>query len=64
MLLKTPNYTIEISRGCVLNPATFEFFNDAFTDKNSIKGTALAKSLSTIIKISISKLEEYLKEAR
>jgi hypothetical protein len=64
MLLKTPNYKIEISRGCVLNPATSELFDHVLADEKNTQGTAVAKSLSTVIKISISKLEDYFREVR
>lgn len=62
MLVTTPNYKIEISRGCVLNPATSDLFINGHHDDGNLKGTAIAKTLSTIIKISVSKLQEYFKE--
>lgn len=56
MLVYTPNYKIEISRGCVLNPATSDLFANGHHDNVNLKGTAFAKSLSTVIKISVGKL--------
>lgn len=64
MLIATPNYKIEISRGCVLNPATSDLFSNEDYDAVNLKGTACAKSLSTVIKISVSKLQDYFKEVK
>lgn len=57
MLVTTGNYKIEVSRGCVLNPVIHEAFRGEGGKGN---GVAVAKSLSTVIKISIKKLENYL----
>jgi hypothetical protein len=61
MLVTTPNYKIEISRGCVLNPATSDLFSN---DVVNLNGTACAKTLSTVIKISVGKLQDYFKKVR
>lgn len=48
----------------MLNPAVSDIFTYSLNDTKNIQGTAVAKSLSTIIKISINKLEEYFRETR
>lgn len=61
MLVTTEGYKIEVSRGCVINPVIYEALKGEY---GRINGVAVAKSLSTVIRISIKKLENYLEEER